>query len=61
MMSVDNLVTETDGLPTFDLRYRYDDEADPETVTVYDTETSDVTTNWISAAVDDTVSLDEIA
>jgi hypothetical protein len=61
MSSIDVLVTETDGLPTFELDFRYDDPQDPKEVTVFDGETDDTTTTWISAAVEDTARLDRIA
>lgn len=55
------LVTETDGLPTFDLEFKYDDHDEPGAVTVFDSDAEEITTAWISAAVDDAVSLDQIA
>jgi len=59
MSSGSVLVTETDGLPTYDLDFRYDDPEDPDEVTIFD-DAGDVTT-WISAAVEDTARLDRIA
>ena len=55
------IVTETDGLPTFELGYRFDDEDDPSEVTIFDTERGDTTTTWISASVEDAVRLDKIS
>lgn len=55
----DILVTATDGLPRYELEFRFDDPADPEEVTVFDD--GDVTTAWITARVEDAASLDEVA
>jgi hypothetical protein len=60
-LSADDIVTETDGLPTFELGYRFDDEDDPSEVTIFDTERGDTTTTWISASVEDAVRLDKIS
>ncbi|QCC49791.1 hypothetical protein [Halapricum salinum] len=59
MSSGDILVTETDGLPTYELDFRYDDPEDPDEVTIFDD--ADGVTTWISAAVEDTARLDRIA
>jgi len=59
MSSSDVLVTETDGLPTYNLDFRYDDPESPDEVTIFD-DADDVTT-WITAAVEDTARLDRIA
>lgn len=49
-----------DGLPTFELGYRYDDVSDPAEVTVYEADSEDVTTAWITASVEDAVRLDDL-
>lgn len=61
MIGVDDLVTSTDGWPTFELECRDDDETDPAEVTIYDARQGDLTTSWISAPLDDAVSLEQTA
>jgi hypothetical protein len=61
MSTGDMLVTATDGLPTYDLDFRFDAPDDPEEVTVFDGEGDDHTTAWVSASIEDSVRLDEIA
>jgi|AntRauTorcE11898_2_1112593.scaffolds.fasta_scaffold14725_3 hypothetical protein len=60
-LSVTEVVTETGGLPTFELDYRYDDPADPDEVTIYDTDAEEPTTTWVTVSIEDTVSLDTVA
>jgi hypothetical protein len=50
-----------DDPPEFDLDYRFDDPEDPGEVTVFPArEDADITTEWITVATGDAVSLREI-
>jgi hypothetical protein len=50
-----------DSLPTFELAYLFDDEDDPETVTVFRDEEAHVTTNWITVDRTHAVPLEDVA
>jgi predicted RNA-binding protein with PUA-like domain len=51
----------SEDLPTFDLEYYYDDADDPGKVTVFDPESDEMTTTWITVGVEDAVALDRVA
>jgi len=50
-----------DEFPSFELEWYVDDADEPNAVTVFDPDPSDIVTNWITADVDTAVRLDRIA
>ena len=65
-MSVNTQQTSDDShrlqtLPTFGLRYLFDDEDDPETVTVFCEGSDRITTHWITVDRGHAVALEDVA
>jgi hypothetical protein len=60
-LSIVDVVTERDGLPTFELDYRYDDPENPAEVTLYEAAAEERTTTWVTASVEDAISVDSVA
>lgn len=50
-----------DALPRFELDYGVDDRREPAEITVYDPSADDVTTRWLTADVEATVDLSDVA
>ena len=48
-------------LPTFGLTYLFDDEDDPETVTVFCEESERITTHWMTVDRTHAVALEDVA
>ena len=48
-------------LPTFELAYLFDEEEDPETVTVFSDEDDRITTEWMTVDRRSAVALEDVA
>lgn len=60
-MSTIDASRSTEDLPSFDLACHYDDTEDPAEVTVFDPDSADVTTTWLTVDAESAVPLDRIA
>ncbi len=55
------LAIHRDNLPWFQLDALFDDHEDPQEVTIFSPDEAEITTHWITARIEDTVPLDEVA
>lgn len=56
----DEMSTDVDKLPKFDLTYLTDDEEEPSEVTVFPKSDENFVSTWITIDIDHTVPLDEV-